>query len=206
MILLANPIKPFSGYACVPYLHNHESIELKDLWASSRNVESLFFVTATFSEDSKPYFSSSINHFILAKFKNNKKIHEEVSSHIQEQPIFVFNLDNVIFERETIGKTNFISVYYLEFGDSNEDLLDVAGYTAKRDKIGISGFGHLELFAKQSPKFTFPYSDHIVMFEISSKKSHQSDNKYCEQTRRDICRKGIVMNNLVSFSILEKLK
>ena len=206
MTLLANPIKPFSGYACVPYLHNHESIELKDLWASSRNVESLFFVTATFSEDSKPYFSSSINHFILAKFKNNQKIHKEISSHIQEQPIFVFNLDNVVFERETMGKTNFISVYYLEFGDSTEDLLDVAGYTAKRDKISISGFGHLELFAKQSPKFTFPYSDHIVIFELVSEKSHQSDNKYCEQTRRDICRKGIVMNNLVSFSILEKLK
>ena len=176
MILLANPIKPFSGYACVPYLHNHESIELKDLWASSRNVESLFFVTATFSEDSKPYFSSSINHFILAKFKNNQKIHKEILSHIQEQPIFVFNLDNVIFERETIGKTNFISIYYLEFGDAAEDLLDVAGYTAKRDKIGISGFGHLELFAKQSPKFTFPYSDHIVIFELASEKSHQSDN------------------------------
>jgi len=44
------------------------------------------------------------------------------------------------------------------------------------------------------------------MFELSSEKSHQSDNKYCEQTRRDICRKGIVMNNLVSFSILETLK
>ena len=206
MILLANPIKPFSGYACVPYLHNHESIELKDLWASSRNVESLFFVTATFSEDSKPYFSSSINHFILAKFKNNQKIHKEISSHIQDKPIFVFNLDNIIFERETIGKPNFISVYYLEYGDSTEDLLDVAGYTAKRDKIGISGFGHLELFAKKTPKFTFPYSDHIVFFELTSEKSHQSDNKYCEQTRRDICRKGIVMNNLVSFSILEKLK
>ena len=206
MTLLANSINPFSGYACVPYLHNHESIELKDLWASSRNIDSLFFVTATFSEDSKPYFSSSINHFILAKFKNNKKIIKEISAHVQEQPIFVFNLDNIIFERESIGKTNFISIYYLEYGDSTDDLLDVAGYTAKRDKIGISGFGHLELFAKKTPKFTFPYSDHIIMFEVTSEKSHQSDNKYCEQTRRDICRKGIVMNNLVSFSILEKLK
>ena len=47
-----------------------------------------------------------------------------------------------------------------------------------------------------------------VLFTVMPKsdESHQSDNKYCEQTRRDICRKGIVMNNLVSFSILEKLK
>ena len=60
--------------------------------------------------------------------------------------------------------------------------------------------------SKESPKFTFPYSDHIVILELSSDKSHQSDNKYCEQTRRDICRKGIVMNNLVSLSILETMK
>ena len=206
MSLLVNSVKKFNGYACVPYLHNHESIELKDLWSSSRNIDSLFFVTATFSEDSKPYFSSSINHFILAKFKNNQKIHKEIKSHVQDQPIFVFNLDNLVFERESKGKTNFISVYYLEYGDSTEDLLDVAGYTAQREKIGISGFGHLEVFAKKDPKFTFPYSDHIVIFELGNEKSHQSDNKYCEQTRRDICRKGIVMNNLVSFSILEELK
>ena len=203
---MVNPSKQISGYVCVPYLHNHDSIELKDLWLNSRNVDSLFFVTATFSDDSKPYFSSPINHFILAKFKNSLKIQKDFSNYIGEQPIFVFNLDNLIFERGTEGKTNFISIYYLEYGDSSDDLLDVASYTARRDKIGISGFGHMELFAKQNPKFKFPYSDHIVIFEITSVKSHQSDNKYCEQTRRDICRKGIIMNNLVSFSILEKLK
>ena len=203
---MVNPSKQISGYVCVPYLHNHDSIELKDLWLNSRNVDSLFFVTATFSDDSKPYFSSPINHFILAKFKNSLKIQKDFSNYIGEQPIFIFNLDNLIFERGTEGKTNFISIYYLEYGDSSDDLLDVASYTARRDKIGISGFGHMELFAKQNPKFKFPYSDHIVIFEITSVKSHQSDNKYCEQTRRDICRKGIVMNNLVSFSILEKLK
>ena len=125
---------------------------------------------------------------------------------IQTKPSFVFNFDNIMFERGANGKTNFISVYYLEYGDSSDDLRDVAVHVARRDKIGISGFGHMEMYANESPKFTFPYNDHIVMFEISSDKSHQSDNKYCEQTRRDICRKGIVMNNLVSFSILEKLK
>ncbi len=203
---MVKPSKQISGYVCVPYLHNHDSIELKDLWLNSRNVDSLFFVTATFSDDSKPYFSSPINHFILAKFKNSLKIQKDFSNYIGEKPIFIFNLDNLIFEHGTEGKTNFISIYYLEYGDSSDDLLDVASYTARRDKIGISGFGHMELFAKQNPKFKFPYSDHIVIFEITSVKSHQSDNKYCEQTRRDICRKGIVMNNLVSFSILEKLK
>ena len=203
---MASSIIKNSGYVCVPYLHNHDSIELKDLWVKSRNIESLFFATATFSTDSKPYFTSTINHFLVAKFKNDLKTKKEISNYIDEQPIFLFTLENMIFERGTKGKINFISLYYLEYGDSSEDLFDIAAYTAKRDKIGIAGFGNMQVFANKTPKFTFPYSDHIVMFEISSEKSHQSDNKYCEQTRRDICRKGIVMNNLVSFSILEKLK
>ena len=199
-------INDISGYVCVPYLHNHLSIELKDLWVKSRNIDSLFFVTATFSDDSKPYFVSPVNHFILAKYKNSLKIQKDLSNSIQDQPIFVFDLDNIIFDRGVKEKTNFISIYYLEYGDSLDDLLDVSAYTARRDKIGLAGFGNLKLFVKEIPKFTFPYSDHIIIFEISSEKSHQSDNKYCEQTRRDICRKGIVMNNLVSFSVLEKLK
>ena len=203
---MTSSITKNNGYVCVPYLHNHDSIELKDLWVKSKNIESLFFATATFSADSKPYFTSTINHFLIAKFKNDLKTKKEISNYIDEQPIFLFNLENMIFERGTKGKINFISLYYLEYGDSSEDLFDIAAYTAKRDKIGISGFGNMQVFANKTLKFTFPYSDHIVMFEISSEKSHQSDNKYCEQTRRDICRKGIVMNNLVSFSILEKLK
>ena len=82
----------------------------------------------------------------------------------------------------------------------------MSAHVARREKVYRAGFGHLTLLSKESPKFTFPYSDHVVILELSSDKSHQSDNKYCEQTRRDICRKGIVMNNLVSLSILETMK
>ena len=64
-----NP-KTTGGYVCAPYLHDHDSIELKDSWVTSKNIESLYFVTATFSEDSKPYFLTSSNHYILAKFKD----------------------------------------------------------------------------------------------------------------------------------------
>ncbi len=79
---------PLNGYVCAPYLHSHDSIELKDTWSHSKNIEDMYFVTATFS----------------------------------------------------------------------------------------------------------------------SEKSHQSVNQYCEKTRRDICRKGITMTNLVGLSVLEKLK
>ena len=194
------------GYVCAPYLHDHDSIELKDSWVSSKNIESLYFVTATFSEDSKPYFNTSSNHYILAKFKDPDKISKEILSQNTDKPSFLFKIDDSIFDRSIIEKTNFVSIYYLEFGDSKSDLRDVSAHVARREKVHRAGFGNLTLLSKTSPKFTFPYSDHIVILEISSDKSHQSDNKYCEQTRRDICRKGIVMNNLVSLSILETMK
>jgi len=196
----------FGGYVCAPYLHDHDSIELKDKWVLSKNIESLYFVTATFSEDSKPYFLTLSNHYILAKFKDSQKVSKEILSHTGDKPSFIFQIDDSIFDRPLIEKTNFISIYYLEYGDSKSDLRDVSAHIARREKVYRAGFGNMTLLSKESPKFAFPYSDHIVMLEISSDKSHQSDNKYCEQTRRDICRKGIVMNNLVSLSILETMK
>ena len=92
---MAEIVSPFNGYVCVPYLHSHDSIELKDKWVSSRNIDSMIYVTATFSEDSKPYFKSVINHFILAKFKNPIKMQKDLSSYNKTEPIFVFNIDNV---------------------------------------------------------------------------------------------------------------
>ena len=198
--------KLHSGYVCSPYLHDHNSIEQKDLWMASKNIGDMYFVTATFSENSQPYFSYATNHYILAQFKNHQKISTEMSKNLLEKPSFIFKIDDLLFERQTVGKPNFISIYYLEYGDSHEDQTDVAIHVARRDKVGYTGFGHMELFSSVTPKFTFPYSNNIVIMEVSSEKSHQSDNKYCEQTRLDICRKGIVMNNLVSFSLLEKLK
>ena len=66
------------GYICAPYLHNHPSIELKDSWEKSKEVEDMYFVTATFSEDGSAYFPSSSNHYILARFKDNKKMKKEI--------------------------------------------------------------------------------------------------------------------------------
>ena len=203
---MSDKFETLGGYICAPYLHDHDSIELKDKWASSKNIQSLYFVTATFSEDSKPYFSNSSNHYIFAKFTDPEKISKDIISQNTDKPSFLFKIDNSIFDRPLAEKTNFISIYYLEYGDSKSDLRDVSAHIARRQKVYKSGFGSLTLLSKESPKFTFPYSDHIVILELSSDKSHQSDNKYCEQTRRDICRKGIVMNNLVSLSILETMK
>ena len=90
-------------------IKGHDSIELKDLWLNSRNIDSMFFATATFSAESKPSFSSPITHFIIAKFKNTEKTQKEFSKYIKDQPIFVFDVENIIFERGSEINTNFSS-------------------------------------------------------------------------------------------------
>ena len=99
----------FNGYICSPYLHDHNSIEQKDLWVKSKNIGEMYFVTATFSDNSQPYFSYATNHYILAQFKNHKKIVTDISKNLLDNPSFIFKMDNILFERQTTGKPNFIS-------------------------------------------------------------------------------------------------
>ncbi len=196
----------YSGYVCAPYLHDHTSVELKESWMHSKNIEKLFFVTGTFSTESKPYFSDSTNHYLLAKFKDSEQISKDLTIHNQEKTSFVFNIQDDLFQREVEGDTNFISVYYLEYGDDGEDLHEIANILLKRDKIDTAGLGNMNTFCTNNPKFTFPYSENIVVIEVASEKSHQSVKKYCDQTRRDVNRKGLTMTNLMSLSILDQLK
>ena len=196
----------YSGYVCAPYLHTHESVELKESWIVSKNIEKLFFVTGTFSNDSKPYFSDSTNHYLLAKFRDSSQISKDLSAHNQDKTSFVFNIRDDLFEREVDGEVNFVSVYYMEYGEEGEDLEEIANLLLKREKIEKAGIGNMNTFCTNPSKFTFPYSDSIVVIEVASEKSHQSVKKYCEQTRRDVNRKGLTMTNLMSLSLLDKLK
>lgn len=194
------------GYACVPYTHDHRSVEIKDAWQESKNVESMYFVTATFSGDSKPYFPSHANHYLLARFSDDAKITKDVEKRQQEKTSFVFNINSELFERDVDGIMNFVSIYYLEYSKSDEDLSDLAMVVSKNDRVRKASTGNMLAFSSEPSKFTFPYSNNIVVLEVSSQKSHQSVNKYCEMTRRNVCRKGITMTNMVGLSILEKLK
>ena len=191
---------------CAPYLHDHKSVELKEAWINSKNIKSLFFVTGTFSNESKPYFSDSTNHYLLAKFKDSQQIAKDLSIHNQEKTSFVFNIKDDLFQRQVQGDTNFVSVYYLEYSDDGDDLQEIANILLKRLKIEIAGLGNVDTYCLNTSKFTFPYSENIVVIEVASEKSHQSVKKYCDQTRRDINRKGMTMTNLMSLSILDNLK
>ena len=194
-----------SGYICVPYQHDKFSIDVKDMWISSRNIKSIYFVTATFSDDCKPYFPFSTNHYLLAKFDDEEKLVKDAAKFTNSKPTFVFTVDNELFERDFDKEQSFISTYYLEYNDS-EAIADVAKIIVKKDKIRQAGFAHLNLFCSDKPKFVFPHTEKIVVVEVSDDRSPQSINQYCEKTRQNISRKGIVMYNFVSLSLLEKLK
>jgi hypothetical protein len=194
-----------SGYICVPYQHDKFSIDVKDMWSSSRNIKSIYFVTATFSDECKPYFPFSANHYLLAKFDDEQKLIKNAEKFTNSKPSFIFTVDNELFERDMDSERSFISTYYLEYNDPDA-LSDIANTIVKKDKIRQAGFAHMNLFCDDKPKFTFPYTEKLVILELSDDRSPQSINKYCEKTRQDISRKGVVMNNFVSLSLLEKLK
>jgi len=193
-----------SGYVCVPYQHDKFSIDVKDMWISSRNVKSIYFVTATFSDECKPYFPFSTNHYLLAKYDDEEKLVKDAAKFTNSKPTFIFTVDNELFERDFDKEQSFISTYYLEYNDS-EAKADVAKILVKKDKIRQAGFAHLNLFCSDKPKFVFPHTEKIVIIEVSDDRSPQSINQYCEKTRQNISRKGVVMNNFVSLSLLEKL-
>ena len=88
----------------------------------------------------------------------------------------------------------------------SEDLHEIADLLLKRNMIGKAGFGNMTTYCTNPSKFIFPYSENIVIIEVNSEKSHQSIKKYCDQTRRDVNRKGLKMTSLMSFYILEQLK
>jgi len=190
----------------VPYLHTDNSVKLKEYLVNSNNIKELFFVTGTFSSESIPYFSDSTNHYLLAKFNDDAQMSKDLTTFNQDKTSFMFNVHDDLFQREVQGGTNFVSVYYLEDADDGEDMLQIANLLLKRDKIEIAWLGNMKTFCLNPAKFTFPYSEDIVVIEVASQKSYQSLKKYCDQTRRDINRKGLVMTNFLNLSVLDQLK
>lgn len=194
------------GYVFAPYLHNESSSKLKDSLENSAYIDDMYFATATFSEDGNAYFPSHTNTYLLARFRDQQTILKEVDRYKQERPTFIFSRHEEFFERFTDQKLNLVSVYYLDYGHSESDLSDLAMIVGKRNRVRRAEYGGLQMSSTQTPKFTFPYFDNLVVFEVSSGNTHQSDNKYCEKTRKEVARKGIRLTNLLNLSVIEKIK
>ena len=193
------------GYVCVPYNHDKTTLDVKDMWNSSRNIKSIYFVTITFPNEIKSYFPTLTNHYMLAKFEDGEKLIKEAGKFTNTSPSFVFSIDEKLFERDTGDEQRFVSMYYLEYDDL-DIVTDLAKTIVLKEKIQQAGFAHMNSFCHRKPKFTFPYEDKIVILEVADNRSHQSICKYCDKISQEVSRKGVTMHNFASLSLLEKLK
>jgi hypothetical protein len=191
------------GYLCIS--HDKQSGSLLENWKKSDNIVDIYFVTATFSEESTPYFPNKANHYILASFTDVIGFADDIRNHKMDRLSLMFSFSNPLFER-TGDKLNYVSLYFTKYTNGDAEISELANAIARREKVKKASLAQMKLLASEQPKFTFPYSKNLLILEVEGKKTHQTDQKYCERTRRDVARMGISLNNLVSFSILEKLK
>jgi hypothetical protein len=194
---------PSSGYICLPHESRYD--ELIDYWKYCPDVVNMYFVTATFSEEILPYFPNKANHYVLASFVNHSSILGMIKKGIDNKLTFIFNISNSIFEK-AYDKLNYISIYFMKYTYGNNEMSDIANILAKRDRVSKASLANVQLFNSGHLRFAFPYSKNILVLEVDGEKTHQSDQKYCERTRRDVARRGIALSNLISLSVLEKLK
>ena len=191
------------GYTCTP--HERLSNRLVDEWKRSDNISFIYFVTATFSSETSPYFPNKANHYILSSFCDMQIAISDIKKHSREGLSFIFLLNGALFERAT-EKLNYISVYFTKYTYSNSEICDLANAIYKRDRVRKASVMDIKFVATSQMKFIFPYSRNAIVLEVEGENTHQSDQRYCERTRREVARRGIPLTNMVSFSILDKLK
>jgi hypothetical protein len=191
------------GYVCTP--HEKQSDSLINLWRQNNIISDIYFVTATFSDETLPYFPKRANHYIVASFTDMQIILEDIGRQNMDSLSFIFSMDSAFFER-CGDKLNYISTYFTKYNYSEMEICDIENVIIKRERVKKASLANIRVLTTDHLKFTFPYSKNVIVLEVEGKKTHQSDQKYCERTRREVARKGISLNNLMSFSVLEKLK
>lgn len=195
------------GYVCVPDGHNKASDTLQSIWKDSVYIQNMYFATATFSSETKSYFPDHSNHYMLASYSDSESVMKDLSEHAQEYMSFVFPAKETLFERPIMTKLNYLSVYFIKQSYNKENVKELSDvFLRRRDRLRIAAMAEMQVVPDSSLKFTFPYSNDLILLELESEKSHQSDQKYCERTRNEVIKKGININNLVSFSVLSELK
>lgn len=191
------------GYACTP--HGKQSGALVEGWKKSDNIVDAYFAAATFADESTPYFPNRANNYIVASFRDMSGVLDDIATNEMDRLSFMFSLDTPLFERSGIH-LNYVSLYFTKYTGADSEVSELANIIARRDRVKRASLAQMQLVSAEKPRFTFPYSRNLVMLEVEGASSHQTDQKYCERTRREVARKGIALTNLVSFSILEKLK
>ncbi|MCI0560961.1 MAG: hypothetical protein MN733_20945, partial [Nitrososphaera sp.] len=100
------------GYVCTP--HDKQSTSLIEHWKKSDNVVDIYFATATFSEESIPYFPNKANTYTLASFRNMQDILSDIKANNMDRLSFMFSMSGPLFER-TGDKLNYVSLYFTKY-------------------------------------------------------------------------------------------
>ena len=191
------------GYICTP--HEKLSAPLLNHWKRSNNIDVMYFVASTFSSESMPYFPNKANHYILASFREKDIVIEDINRQSNDRLSLMFNLNSSLFERAG-ERLNYISIYFTKYTYGNIEIEDLTNAIFKRDRVKKASLASIQILTPGQLRFIFPYSKNAIVLEVDGEKTYQSDQKYCERTRREVARRGILLSNLVSFSILDKLK
>ena len=191
------------GYICTP--HQKLSAPLLNHWKRSDNIDVMYFVASTFSSESLPYFPNKANHYILASFREKDIVIEDINRQSNDRLSLMFNLNSSLFER-ACERLNYISIYFTKYTYGNIEIEDLTNAIFKRDRVKKASLASIQILTPGQLRFIFPYSKNAIVLEVDGEKTYQSDQKYCERTRREVARRGILLSNLVSFSILDKLK
>ena len=191
------------GYICTP--HQKLSAPLLNHWKRSNNIDVMYFVASTFSSESIPYFPNKANHYILASFREKDIVIEDINRQTTDRLSLMFNLNSSLFER-ACERLNYISIYFTKYTYGNNEIEDLTNAMFKQDRVKKASLASIQILTPGQLRFIFPYSKNAIVLEVDGEKTYQSDQKYCERTRREVARRGILLSNLVSFSILDKLK
>ena len=100
------------GYVCIPYKKGPSV--LIDCWKKSHNITEIYFVSATFSNESLLYFYNGANHYVLASFRDLSVVLEDIKNENTDRLTFMFNLKGSLFERAA-DKLNYISMYFTKY-------------------------------------------------------------------------------------------
>jgi hypothetical protein len=197
------PKEYIQGYVCTP--HDKQLDSLTEHLKNNEDITDIYFATATFSQESAAYFPNKANHYLIASTKRLDHISDDIKKYNMDRLSFMFSFSDPLFER-TAAKLNYVSLYFARYLYGDSSIADVANVIARRERVKKASLAQMQILAAQQPRFTFPYSKNLLILEVNGEGTHQTDQKYCERTRRDVSRKGVSLENLVSFSILDKLK
>ena len=107
---------------------------LVNQWRQTGSIFDIYFVTATFSDETLPYFPKRAYHYILASFKDVQIVLEDIRKQNMDSLSFVFNLDSAFFER-CGKKLNYISTYFTKYNYSEIEISDVEEVIIKRERV-----------------------------------------------------------------------